>query len=130
MKKTISNEHFKLTLTGRNYDFIATVENVTDKIIVIAGDEFERFTVEPGEWVGILADAEGYATLAALEAGSYEIKVIDNAWVAYLKEAIRVQTQELEKFIAAHGESDKTAASRRWINHLKSQLSNIQAVAC
>lgn len=50
----------KVTETGRDYDFIATVENDTDKEYYI--DELE-LSVPAHDWVGLLADEDGYRTV-------------------------------------------------------------------
>lgn len=68
-----------ITETGQNYDFIATVENTSDKKIdiVFVDDSLENFTLDPGWWVGILADDNGYETLEAMRAERYTIHTID-----------------------------------------------------
>lgn len=64
--------------TGHDYDFIATVENKTDKDIniVFCGEEYcDMFgiAVDANDWTGILADPEGYEELEQLQNGNFEI---------------------------------------------------------
>lgn len=50
----------KVTTTGRDYDFIATIENDTDEEYCV---EELGLCVPAHDWVGFLADDEGYADL-------------------------------------------------------------------
>ena len=54
----------KVITTGRNYDFIATIENDTDEEYCI---EELGLCVPAHDWVGFLADDEGYADLEYFE---------------------------------------------------------------
>lgn len=65
-----------VTKTGRNYDFIAIVENKNNYAIrVIIGDEYdgEYFDIDANEWIGILADEDGYYCLEELRKGNFKI---------------------------------------------------------
>lgn len=62
-KVVYDKDGIKVTETGRDYDFIATVENTTDEDYLVEGSGFEEFTVPAHDWVGLLADEDGYATL-------------------------------------------------------------------
>lgn len=64
--------------TGRDYDFIATVENDNDEAVEVDfnGDyeyELEPFVIPPHDWVGIT----GWRTLEAFENGCFEISRTD-----------------------------------------------------
>ena len=65
------DDEVRIQSTGRNYDFICTVENKTDRAIVIVFEGeyeyLENITVEPEDWVGILADENGRETVKAFE---------------------------------------------------------------
>lgn len=88
MKTTVKNECFEVKRTGRDYDFIATIENNTDLILAITPADFEEpFYIEPNDWVGLLADDEGYYTLEALENGKYEIETFTKSELADRKAA-------------------------------------------
>lgn len=50
----------KVTTTGRDYDFIATIENDTDEEYCV---EELGLCIPAHDWVGLLADDEGYADL-------------------------------------------------------------------
>ena len=68
------NEMILAKETGRNYDFIATIENKTDHEILIT---FEDEYIEPivvDDWVGILADNNGYETVEALKEGKFTVE--------------------------------------------------------
>lgn len=64
--------------TGRNYDFIATVENkYSEAIEIVCNDELQaHFTISGGDWIGILADDEGRILLEALESGLFDVYVV------------------------------------------------------
>lgn len=73
----VENERIRVRTSGHDYDFIATVENLTEETIYIkfAG---EAVWIEPlapirsNGWVGLLANTEGYSALEALVNGRYE----------------------------------------------------------
>ena len=67
MKKTIyENKQIKVTTTGQDYDFIATIENKTnDKIIIKCVDDkylnditkqiaSYKIEIPPADWVGLM----------------------------------------------------------------------------
>lgn len=63
--------------TGHDYDFIATIENDTDKTLKIFVSDLEQWyeeplTVKPHDWIGLLADAEGYGLLEGIKAGDFK----------------------------------------------------------
>ena len=45
--------------TGRDYDFIATIENKTDFAMIVIADGSSAIRVDANGWIGILADEEG-----------------------------------------------------------------------
>ena len=69
MKTVFENEVIKVSRTGRDYDFIAVVENKTDKKvkIIFNHDDVEDFSIGANDWVGLLADYDGYVSLEELE---------------------------------------------------------------
>ena len=75
MRTVFENDLVKISRTGRDYDFVGTIENKTDKEIQITFDneEIESFSIEPDEWVGILADDEGYSVLEEIEAERFTV---------------------------------------------------------
>ena len=76
MKTVFENEVIKVSRTGRDYDFIAVVENKTDKKVQIVFDnelEFYNFSLGANDWVGLLANDDGYATLEELEAERFTV---------------------------------------------------------
>lgn len=72
----IENERIRVRTTGREYDFIATVENLTGEPLRIKfvgeTDWIEALVLKPNDWVGLLADLGGYSALEALANGRYE----------------------------------------------------------
>lgn len=73
MKIVFENEVIKVSRTGRDYDFIAVVENKTDKKvkIIFNHDDVDDFSIGANDWVGLLADYDGYASLKELEVGRF-----------------------------------------------------------
>lgn len=78
MKIIYEDEEIVVRETGRDFDFIATVENKTDEIIAILPDDnsddetlFEAFDIQPLDWVGLLADEEGRSTLRAIKENKF-----------------------------------------------------------
>lgn len=72
------DEFVKIATTGHFYDFIATVENKDSEAITIVFEgesEFVvDFVVDGNDWVGILADEEGWDALVAICAGDFHIE--------------------------------------------------------
>lgn len=63
--------------TGHDYDFIATIENNTDKTLKIFIDDLEGWYVEPiivpaHDWVGFLADDEGRFQVESIKNGDFK----------------------------------------------------------
>lgn len=76
MKTVFENNVIKISTTDRDYDFIAIVENKTDKEIQIIFDnelEFCNFSVDANDWVGLLANDDGYTSLKELEAERFTV---------------------------------------------------------
>ena len=49
-----NNDFFKITRTGRDYDFALVIENKCDEQLTFdGGDYFDNFTIKPKDWVGI-----------------------------------------------------------------------------
>ena len=73
MKTVFENEVIKVSRTGRDYDFIAVVENKTDKKvkIIFNHDEVEDVSIGASDWVGLLANYDGYTSLEELEVGRF-----------------------------------------------------------
>lgn len=59
-KVVYDKDGIKVATTGRDYDFIATIENDTDEEYCV---EDLGLCVPAHDWVGLLADDEGYADL-------------------------------------------------------------------
>lgn len=76
MKTIFENDVIKVFRTDRDYDFIAIVENKTDKETqIIFDDEFEfyNFSINANDWVGLLANDDGYTSLEELEAERFTV---------------------------------------------------------
>ena len=64
-KVIFENDLIKVTATEHDYDFIATVENKTDKEICVHYDEpflqdnYDPMLIGPNDWLGLLANEEG-----------------------------------------------------------------------
>ena len=65
MTTIFENDLIKVGITGHDYDFIAVIENKTDKQICIHcnepgyNDNYEPILIAPNNWIGLLADEEG-----------------------------------------------------------------------
>ena len=79
------NDKIKIMTTGRDYDFIATVSNLTNYPIIITfrDGDFEPITVAPSDWFGILADDAGRALLEEMKADRFEVDDDDEAAAAF-----------------------------------------------
>lgn len=63
--------------TGHNYDFIAYVENNTNKTLKLYVDDLEGWYSEPivvsaNDWVGFLADDEGRNVVESIMNGDFK----------------------------------------------------------
>lgn len=67
------DDKIKVTETGKDYDFIATIENKTSQTVYIVPENLEEFYILPIDWVGLLADEEGRATLEAIRKNKFII---------------------------------------------------------
>lgn len=73
MTTIFENDLIKVSVTGRDYDFIAIIDNKTDGQICIHYDEpgyndnYDPILVAPNDWIGLLADEEGRDWLKAIE---------------------------------------------------------------
>lgn len=76
MKTIFENETIKISETGRNYDFIAIIENKTNNKIDI---EYQNgyiesiITIYSNSWIGVLADEDGYIILDSLRNNNFKI---------------------------------------------------------
>ncbi len=71
------DDMIKITETGRDYDFVATIENKTDEeIIVIVDGDYEFARIEPDDWVG-LTNTEYDELNEWLSLDSMEVKTAD-----------------------------------------------------
>ena len=79
------NAKIKITTTGRDYDFIATVSNLTNYPIIITfmDDDFEPIAVAPSDWFGVLADDAGRAMLGEMKASCFTVDDDDEAAEAF-----------------------------------------------
>jgi len=62
--------------TGRNYDFIATIENTNDfpiRVIDYYDAELEDLVVPANGWIGLLSDEEGRMWAKKIKYGSYSL---------------------------------------------------------
>ena len=75
MKTIFENDIVKISETGRNYDFIAVVENKLDEEIQVIFDdedlEPETLTIDGNDWCGILANNNGYFAVDKLRNGRF-----------------------------------------------------------
>lgn len=73
MTTIFENDLIKVSTTGRDYDFIAIIDNKTDGQICIHydkpgyNDNYDPILVAPNDWIGLLADDEGRDWVKAIE---------------------------------------------------------------
>lgn len=83
MKTIFENELIRVESTGKDYDFIATIENKTDKNIRLRYNPMEfdviydTIDIKPNDWIGLLADEEGRGWVRTFELGQIEVEVLD-----------------------------------------------------
>lgn len=75
------NDKIKIMTTGRDYDFIAAVSNLTNYPIVITfrDDDFEPLKIAPSDWAGVIADDAGREMLEELKARRFAVADDDEA---------------------------------------------------
>ena len=82
MKTIFENEFICVESTGKDYDFIATIENKTDKNIRLRYNPmdfdviYDTIDIEPNDWVGLLADKEGHDLVQKFELGQVDVEVL------------------------------------------------------
>lgn len=67
--------------TGRDYDFIATIENENDypvRVIDYYENELEDIIVPANDWVGLFADERGRMWVKKIEKGEYSLGEVDD----------------------------------------------------
>lgn len=83
MKPIFENEFIRVESTGQNYDFIATIENKTDKNIRLRYNPmdfsviYDTIDIEPNDWIGLPADKEGYDLVREFEFRRVDVEVLD-----------------------------------------------------
>ena len=82
MTTIFENDLIKVSTTGRDYDFIAIIDNKTDGQICVHydkpgyNDNYDPILVAPNDWFGLLADDEGRDWLKAIK--NNQIYVVTN----------------------------------------------------
>ena len=88
MTTIFENDLIKFSVTGRDYDFIAIIDNKTDGQICIHydkpgyNDNYDPILVAPNDWAGLLADDEGRDWLKAIENNQIYV-VTDDDEISY-----------------------------------------------
>lgn len=78
------NDFIKVSTTGKDYDFIAVIENKTNQKICVHYDEpgyndnYDPILIQPNSWVGLLADDEGYDWIEAIKSNQIYITTNDD----------------------------------------------------
>lgn len=73
MTTIFENDLIKVSMTGHDYDFIAVIDNKTDGQICVHYDEpgyndnYEPILIAPNDWIGLLANDEGYDWVKAIK---------------------------------------------------------------
>lgn len=77
MRNIFENDSILVVATGRDYDFIATIENKTDdRICLVFNDTtgLEPMDIQPNNWIGIEADHSGYMILHAIRNNQFMLR--------------------------------------------------------
>ena len=83
MKTIFENEFIRVESTGKDYDFIATIENKTDKNIRLRYNPmdfdviYDTIDIESNDWVGLLADEEGRGWVRTFELRQVDVEILD-----------------------------------------------------
>ena len=84
MTTIFENDLIKVSTTGRDYDFIAIIDNKTDGQICIYydkpgyNDNYDPILVAPNDWFGLLADEEGRDWVKAIENNQFYVVTNDD----------------------------------------------------
>lgn len=77
MRTIFEDDVIKVLETDHDYDFIAIIENKTNKKILILFDEEEmeslNFSIDPNDYVGLLADDNGYLNLEKIKSKKFTV---------------------------------------------------------
>lgn len=110
MTTIFENDLIKVSTTGRDYDFIAIIDNKTDGQICIHYDEpgyndnYDPILVAPNDWIGLLADEGGRDWLKAIENNQIYIATNDDEIGYYQTGCSMTQWNEECKEITAEVE--------------------------
>ena len=110
MTTIFENDLIKVSVTGRDYDFIAIIDNKTDGQICIHYDEpgykdnYDPILVAPNDWFGLLADAEGRDWVKAIENNQIYVVTNDDEIDYYPTGCSMTQWNDDCKNIATEGE--------------------------
>lgn len=83
------NDFIKVSTTDRDYNFIAVIENKTDKKICVYYDKpgfndiYKPTLIQPNSWVGIEANDEGYDWMEAIENNQIYVATDNNDEIRY-----------------------------------------------
>lgn len=83
------NKFIKVSTTDRDSDFIAVIENKTDKKICVYYDKpgfndiYKPTLIQPNSWVGIEANDEGYDWMEAIENNQIYVATDNNDEIRY-----------------------------------------------
>ena len=84
MEKIFENDLIKVSTTGKDYGFIAIVDNKTDGQICIHYDEpsyndnYDPILIAPNDWFGLLSGEEGRDWIKAIENNQIYIAANDD----------------------------------------------------
>ena len=73
MKTVFENDKVKISETGRDYDFLAVIQNKTNDKIYLSTDNDEPIEIEADDWIGLTCDNYSKQVKELLKAGSFEI---------------------------------------------------------
>ena len=94
------NDFVKISTTGRDYDFVAVIENKTNEQICVHydkpgyNDNYDPILIAPNDWIGLLANEEGRDWVKAIKNNQIYIAANDDEIDYYLTGCSMTQWNE------------------------------------
>lgn len=113
-KIIFENDLIRVSKTGHDYDFIVTVKNKSDREICIHynepnfSDNYDPIILKPEEWIGLLANDEGYDWMTAFEKGKFRImQELDDSDKIIFKDDLEDVQNEVERILSEYHIDEK-----------------------
>lgn len=80
MNVIYKDDYITVSETGRDYDFIAIIENDSEELVRFEQYGEDYFDIDPHDYIGLLADDQGRHILQAIKEKIF--------WIHYCEESI------------------------------------------